>query len=577
MTDWTRIYGADVRPEASERMTHGRVSFSLHAGAVRHLCVDGVEVLRNIAFLGRDRDWGTLVPQITEIPTTPMGGDWVRQFQFKFDNNGVGAHIDLKIQLTESQMCITAWGRTTGDFETNRLGFTVLHPAHVAGAPVTIDHADGRTTDTVFPDLIDPWRPFMDIKTMTHRRDGLTVAVAFDGDTFETEDQRQWGDASYKTYNRSLDLPWPYVIAAGEQIQQSVTITWRDDPMAAPVVAAPQTTLGVFPQTALAITAQDAARLATTPDALPFHPARFLCAIDGTLGDMAAQIEMVAGLQRALPDVAYDLELIFPFAASVQDEMTHVRAAMDRHGPRADSVMICPAVDRQSTPPGSAWPDCPPLDEIHATAATVFADIMRGGGMVSFFPELNRKRPPLTHLDFVSHGLCAIVHAADDVSVMETLQTIPHITRSARAIIGDRAYRIGPCTIAMRQNPYGSRTMDNPDLIRVPMAHDDPRHRGDFGACYAIGLAAALAPAGIAVWTPAAVFGPRGVMGDWPIVTVLAALSRLGGQQVHAASVADGLARLQIGDTTFFANLTDAPHDGLSPYEWRLDTDQENG
>ena len=37
-----------------------------------------------------------------------------------------------------------------------------------------------------------------------------------EGDTFEMEDQRNWSDASYKTYVRPLALPWPYVLPAGK-------------------------------------------------------------------------------------------------------------------------------------------------------------------------------------------------------------------------------------------------------------------------------------------------------------------------------------------------------------------------
>ena len=46
-----------------------------------------------------------------------------------------------------------------------------------------------------------------------------------EGDTFEMEDQRNWTDASYKTYVRPLALPWPYLIAKGETIDQKVTLT----------------------------------------------------------------------------------------------------------------------------------------------------------------------------------------------------------------------------------------------------------------------------------------------------------------------------------------------------------------
>lgn len=191
--------------------------------------------------------------------------------------------------------------------------------------------------------------------------------------------------------------------------------------------------------------------------------------------------------------------------------------------------------------------------------------------MVSFFPELNRKRPPVEMLDFVGHGLCPIVHAADDMSVMETLQAIPHITRSARAIIGDKAYRIGPATLAMRQNPYGARTIPNPDQNRVCMSDDDPRHRAAFGAAYAMGLATALAPADIAVWTPAALYGPRGVIADngqWPIAKVLRDLASCAGQPVRSAVIKDGMARLSVGDRRFSVNLTAVQNANLAPFEW---------
>ena len=38
-------------------------------------------------------------------------------------------------------------------------------------------------------------------------------------------DQRNWTDASYKTYVRPLALPWPYTLAAGSRLEQSVSLT----------------------------------------------------------------------------------------------------------------------------------------------------------------------------------------------------------------------------------------------------------------------------------------------------------------------------------------------------------------
>ena len=75
---------------------------------------------------------------------------------------------------------------------------------------------------------------------------------------------------------------------------------------------------------------------------------------------------------------------------------------------------------------------------------------------------------------------------------MQTLEAVSHITRSCRAIIGAQPYAIGPLSIAMRQNPYGSRVMSNPQSERVAMTGDDPRQRGLFGAAWLAGYAAAL-------------------------------------------------------------------------------------
>ena len=58
-----------------------------------------------------------------------------------------------------------------------------------------------------FPDLIEPWQPFKDMRAITHTAlAGVSAECRMEGDTFEMEDQRNWSDASYKTYVRPLAL-----------------------------------------------------------------------------------------------------------------------------------------------------------------------------------------------------------------------------------------------------------------------------------------------------------------------------------------------------------------------------------
>ena len=108
-------------------------------------------------------------------------------------------------------------------------------------------------------------------------------------------------------------------------------------------------------------------------------------------------------------------------------------------------------------------PEKPTVEAIATAARAAFPEAKLGGGMLSTFTELNRKRPKAELFDFITHTTCSIVHAADDRSVMETLETLPAIIGSTRAMIGETPYRVGPSAIAARMNPYGKGVLDNPE------------------------------------------------------------------------------------------------------------------
>jgi hypothetical protein len=568
--DLIALYGTDKPPRLSQVLRAGDAQVTLDTGQLRHLRMGGVEAIRAVSFLVRDRDWGTVEPHITDL-TVKEGRV---TYAARYDLGGGSLTAQVALTLTPASLTAEVVAVAHGTVETNRAGFTVLHPIEgVAGAPVLVGHPEG-VEEAHFPALIEPWQPFKEITSLTHQAGGLRIECRLDGDVFEMEDQRQWGDASFKTYNRPLARPWPYVISDGEEVRQTVRITWSPAPAAAPVPPIrAQVPDARFPETALVLTAADARRAAANSDDLRCIGAqRVLCHLDIAAGHGVAELRDFAVLQAALPDLAYDLELIAacPAQGSLAAEFAGHAADLAASGFRPASIMTCPAVDRQSTPPGSDWPPCAPLTAIHAAARAAFPGMVLGGGMASFFPELNRKRPPDDAWDFVTHGLCPIVHAADDLSVMETLQAVPHILVSARAIIGDRDYRLGPSTIAMRQNPYGSRTIPNPDRDRVCMTDDDPRQDGAFAAAWTLGLAATIALAGVTVWTPAALYGPRGLIRNdgslRPLAAVVQALAAQAGNPVRRATVADGQAVITFDDATLTANLTP---DGPDPFGWQ--------
>ena len=62
-----KLYGTTVPEAKSRRLTAGPLSVELDNGALRYVRLGEVEVLRAIAFLVRDENWGTYAPAIDKL------------------------------------------------------------------------------------------------------------------------------------------------------------------------------------------------------------------------------------------------------------------------------------------------------------------------------------------------------------------------------------------------------------------------------------------------------------------------------------------------------------------------------
>ncbi len=522
-----RLYGTTQPEPVSRLLKAGKLTAHLTGGNLRTIRYDGVEVLRAISYLVRDRDWGTYDPELSALAVTETAeGFSVSYVAHCTAPDATTLEISASIEGTaDGKLTFKGIAHSPTGFTTNRCGFCILHPiVGVAGTPVTVEHVDGAVEATDMPDLIEPWQPFKDMRAITHTAlPDVRVECRMEGDTFEMEDQRNWSDASYKTYVRPLALPWPYSIPAGEPVSQQITLRITDSRPASDrsvssaggpdvIRLIPGEASGVMPAIGLLITPEEAtASLAALQQRCAPQVQDLLFHFDPTAGHGAPAFKDFAAI-AAIHAGTTTLEIAVPCQRPLDTEMQEIAGWMEAAKFRPDAIMVCPSVDRQSTPPGSQWPDCPPLEDVYAAAAKAFSKVRLGGGMLSYFTELNRKRVPAENLAFVSHCTNPIVHAADDVSVMQTLEALPFITRSLRAIYGEKPYRLGPSTIPMRQNPYGSRTMDNPDGGRIPMANRDPRHNGQFAAAFAAGYVAAVLDADLETLTLSALTGPFGLV-----------------------------------------------------------------
>lgn len=521
-----KLFGTREREPEPIHLAAGKLTAELIGGNLRTIRYDGVEVLRAISYLVRDRDWGTYDPALNDLAVTQDDSG----FSVSYTARCIGPdNTNLTIQAkirggSDGRLTFEAEALSPTGFETNRCGFCILHPiVGVAGTPVTVEHVDGTVVETHLPELIDPWQPFKDMRAITHGVvPGVTAKCRMEGDTFEMEDQRNWSDASYKTYVRPLALPWPYMIEAGRPTRQRVVLSIKDARSNTAAVAAtsqdalitilPGTKQGTMPSIGLIVTPEEAsATLAAGETLSRIGVQELLFHFDPLAGHNGIAFRDFAAIASLHPGTT-TLEIAVPCQKPLDAELDEIASAMKAAGFHTDAVVVSPSVDRQSTPPGSKWPECPPLEDVYAAARKVFQDVRLGGGMLSYFTELNRKRVPADQLDFVTHCTNPIVHAADDLSVMQTLEALPFITKSVRAIYGDKPYRIGPSTIPMRQNPYGSRTMDNPVGQRIPMAYTDPRHNGRFAEAFAFGYTANVLDAGLERLTLSAMTGPFGLI-----------------------------------------------------------------
>jgi D-apionolactonase len=525
-----RRVGTEEKSPESIVLRAGALTADFVAGGLRTIRYNGREVLRAIAYVVRDKDWGTYHPAISDFNCRQGVDEFTVAFRAVCSNAELGQELEYETRITGNAnglitFEVSAEPRTS--FLTARCGFAVLHPLEgIIGQPAIIEHVDGSREQSTFPDLIAPAQPFKEIRAIEHQvAPGITARCLMTGDTFEMEDQRNWSDASYKTYVRPLALPWPYIMESGVRNQQSVELLITDDHAGAQPTTTEETTAngpiqvaigeldGMVPLIGVAIHPRESAAVVAHPGLLErLQPQLLLFHFDPTAGhgrEHLAGFREIAHIARASQCA---LELVVSAQRNVKEELREIAAMAAEADLKLSAVLVSPAADRQSTLPGSKWPPCPPLAEIYQAAREAFPGLAIGGGMLTYFTELNRKRPPVDLLDFVSHCTCPIVHAADDLSVMQTLEAMPSITRSARAIIGkEKPYWIGPSTIGMRQNPYGSRVMDNPAHRRIAMTDHDPRQTSLFAAAWMIGYAASTAEAHLQALTVGSLTGPLGL------------------------------------------------------------------
>ena len=490
------LFGTKEPPPERRRLVAGPLSAVLEDGNLRDIRFEGIEIVRAINYLARDESWGTFKPTLSNLSIA------VDETSFSVDYDGLcgepgrGFSYTMRIRGDASgRLTMEADGTALADFLTNRTGFVILHASEAAGARMQLTHSDGAREQSFFPNLISADQPALDIRAMTHEAaPGLTCTVEMEGDAFEMEDQRNWADASFKTYVRPLARPRPYVIAKGASDRQRITVSVEGKPSTRGISGTDSAALALGAPIAhmpdIALFVDESGLGVLTPGEAPqILVARLDPENADSVGGLS-RIAEFAGQGRACVAVELVLSARHPEAEAAQ-----ALRQVDSAGVKVSALLVSPRREFR-TRPSNTLPDGEvPIDELVAALRRAGFTRKIGAGTPSYLTEFNRN-PPGAAGDFVFFSVAAIVHAADDISVAETLSVYPMLAESARALCPGKPVWLGPCTIGVRHNPYGVATQSNPSNGRVPSATIDPRQSALFGAAYAVAAAAQAAAVG---------------------------------------------------------------------------------
>src|SRR5215213_1422705 len=243
-------YGVDEPLPERRTLRAGPVTAVLEGGDLRYVKVGGQEVIRRLYVGVRNQNWDTIPARYSDYQVTEAGGGFRVSFTAEHENGDVAfTWVGVISGTADGTIDYSLDGRAGRTFLKNRIGFCVLHPTELAGRPVEVEMPAGVVRGA-FPELISPDQPFLDMIAISHDAGGdggTRVTIRFEGDLFETEDQRNWTDASYKTYSTPLRLPYPVRIEAGARVQQRVTLSVAAGSALAPgeaVVGGPDVSVG---------------------------------------------------------------------------------------------------------------------------------------------------------------------------------------------------------------------------------------------------------------------------------------------------------------------------------------------
>ncbi len=539
-------------------------------GDLRTIRISGCETINRIYFALRDHNWGTIPGKISGLRVDQGEDRFLITYRSEHRNREV--HFIWRATITgesDGTIRFAFEGETLSTFRRNRIGLCVHHPISAAGDQLIVTHPDGSTTAGAFPTIISPHQPFKEIAGIRHfLSNGSVAEIQFDGDIFEMEDQRNWTDASFKTYSTPLRLPFPVEVRAGDWLRQSVTVS---------PLPASEFSSSAGRKTVARRSGARRANSARQADAVTLEsPSRRILVPLGLSWSRYAKEATEDEYARlaALRLSHLYLELVLGEERCVEDLVAAAECGRRIGAPIAVALRIeadaRPGLDRLSRALKHARPQVVSwtvLSEGRPTTSAEHLSIVRerlsregyceplGFGTRAFFAELNRNHPPIDLLDFVTYTVNPQIHADDELSIVESLGGQRATVESALLISGGKPVHVGPVTLKMQWNPYATVLPQAPAPGELP-PEVDPRQRLPFAAAWTLGSIKTLSEAGVFRATYYEMIGWKGIMerasgsllpslfpsrpGElFPLYHLFAALGDVAGGEIDTVTITD--------------------------------------
>ena len=448
MTKQTIHLPFDVQLLPAKILKAGNLECMYEKGNLRYIKSNGTEVVRMIYSAIRNSNWETAPYEISDEVIEENEEGFIIRYTALYNLDDIRYRAAFYIEAKNDVISFSMKGIALSTFQTNRIGICIHNPIkECAGKKVIITQPDGSSYEGVFPKDISPHQPFRQIQQMQwSMADGLEAQLSFEGDVFETEDQRNWTDASYKTYSRPLSLPFPYAINEGETIEQKVTlkVTGNKDVSSKTTSIPPSATETKVPFPKVGYSRPKGSKLLTSTQInllkkVPFNHYR----VELHMDEAGWERELDTALTEA-KHLETKLELIVFFSGNNETELQALLPKLQNESNLISSVLALQK-NQKGTPQQL-------LEDVYEAFKNALPHVQIGYGTDGFFAELNRNRPTSSTFDFVSYTINPQVHAADTRSIIENLDAQADTIKTGQSFIKGKAIHVSPVTLKIRSN-----------------------------------------------------------------------------------------------------------------------------